>query len=182
MSGRLVWAPPAMHEAVWKNPPEVLMCALQPRQIDTWRKLNRWADNIDMIIFTDDDPPREVRALYFCQTFAPITGECPHIAVNCPPQAMPALKRIEVNAGTPAGRYTQAVRAIADTLRGTRVAWIQPESDHSVGACIVAQTIGMCVGFSSKPMIDSIGAHAATRFTVDVKTLGKIKGMGGLET
>lgn len=176
MSSKLVWAPPSQHAAVWKNPPEVLICALQPKQIETWRKLNTWADNIDLIIFTDDKPPQGTPLM--CQAFAPATGECPHMIVNCPPEAMPRLRRIRDMQGTPAGRYAAAVRAIADTLTATRTAWIQPESDHSIGACIVAARLGICVAFSSRPMIDSIGAHAATRYGVNVQTLGSIKGMG----
>lgn len=182
MTLRLVWAPPSQHAAVWKNPPEVLICALQPKQIETWRKINRWADNIDMIIFTDGDPPRDVRMAFACQAFAPITGEVPHIVVNAPPEAVPALRRIEVTEALPAGRYLRAVRAVADTLQGVRTAWIQPESDHSIGAVAVAQRLGICVGFSARPMIDSIGAQAAARFGVNVQTLGSIKGMGGLES
>lgn len=178
MSGRLVWAPPSMHETVWKNPPAVLMCALQPRQIDTWRKKNKWADALNMIIFTDDTPPKEVRVIYQCVEFAPMTGEAPHVVVNAPTQALQGLLRLKATEGPfgAASSYVAALRIVARSLLKTRVAWIQPESDHSIGALTVAAEVGMCVAYSHKQMIDSIGARAAGSFGVDVKTLGQIKG------
>lgn len=181
---RLIWAPPPMHESVWKNPPEVLLASLQPRQIFDWRQRNTWADNIQMIVFTDDVPPREVRAAYSCIPYGPRTGKAPHVVVNAPSEALQGLKAManvvytlndaaneDVDA---AHRYIGAVGIVGIALRRTRCAWIQPESDHSIGAIILARTIGFCVGYSQKAGIDSIGALAAAHRKVDVMTLGRI--------
>lgn len=193
----LVWAPPNMHSTVHKNPPEVLLCALQPPQIADWRDKNKWADSIDMIIFTDAEPPAAVKAIMPVRPFADRTGLVPHIVVNAPPEALAdldiiratqyhfgpsaATPGVELKAGADAAmRYRDAVRAVGRSLRGIRCAWVQPESDHALGACGVAKEVGMCIAYSAKPMIDSIGAMAANKMGVNVRTLGTISAREGL--
>ncbi len=184
-NGRLLWAPPSAHAEVWKRPPEILLCSLQPKQIETWRNLNRWADGIDMIIFTDDDPPSVVRNMFTCVAFAPKTGMCPHMLVNVPSSIKPQLDALcastsgfSIDLGNPARWYLHAVKILARALRGKACAWIQPESDHSLGACTMAAEMSpdVVVAYSAKAMIDSIGSLAAGKAGVNVKTLGSIHG------
>ncbi len=179
MSRTLIWAPPSAHKTVWKNPPDVLLCSLQPRQIDKWRKKNRWADAIEMIIFTDDDPPKEVRSAFACYAFHTQTGMAPHLVVNAPPKALPALRdmngQYEDTDVDSMRAYLDAVGYVAASLLHLRCAWIQPESDHSAGALVVAQRRGMVVAYSQSAGIDSIGAMGAGQRNVNVTTLGTIQ-------
>jgi hypothetical protein len=57
-------------------------------------------------------------------------------------------------------------------------AWIQPESDHAIGVLNLARALspGVVIAYSARPMIDSIGAHAAGILGVNVKTMGSIGG------
>lgn len=195
----LIWIPPSDHAACWKSgAPDVLVCALQPRLIDEWRRKNRWADHIDMIIFTDDEPPETVRSQYFCRAFADQTGHAPHMVVNAPPEAFAGLDIVRstsyafgAGAKTPGGmleaqeaamRYRDAVAAVGKAIPShLRCAWIQPESDHAIGACALTQAMNrMVLGYSSKAMIDSIGVQAATLMHVNVRTLGQIRQEGGM--
>lgn len=180
---RLIWAPPNMHRSVWRNPPQVLLAALTGREIDKWRRTNTWADNIDMIVFTDDDPPAELRSMYFCRDFAPMTGKHAHCVINAPPESLKRLDEIRNgdyvhSDAEPALRYSQAVNAVGACLRGIKCAWIEPEADHCLGALTLAQTIGFVVAYSHRPMIDSVGAMGAGQLGVNVITLGSIQATG----
>ncbi len=76
-------------------------------------------------------------------------------------------------------RYGNAVRVVGRALRGSRCAWIQPESDHSFGACMLTQVINdVVVAYSSRPMIDSLGAIAASKCGVNVRIMGAINAGG----
>lgn len=176
----LVWAPPSQHVAVHKNPPDVLLAAMQPRTLEKWRKANTWADNIDMIVFTDHDAPAALRSMVTCVAFADMTGMSPHMCINVPSGAIGALHDIKA---MPSGanalvdsalRYGSAVAAVGRALRGLKCAWIQPESDHSHGALQIAKANRICTAYSQTEMIDSIGMRASTVLGVDVQTLGKI--------
>lgn len=173
---RLVWIPPIAHISMHKNPPEMLIAALKPRLLMEWRKRNRWADALEMIVFTDDDPPRDLTNV---ARFAPITGEVPHCVVNYPFDAKRELdalaERPKLTNVDAAKAYNDAVIICARRLRGVRCAWIEPESDHGFGAVAFAATTGMLACYSGKPMIDSIGAMAAARLSVNITTLGSIK-------
>lgn len=186
MTRLLIWAPPATHVAVWKNPPEILLTALQPKQIELWRQRNTWADSINMIIFTDDDPPSEVKMSTHCYSYAPHTGKAPHIVVNCPPDALPALRRVhdaaQVRSDDESVRavtaYKSAVHLVTLALRDALIGWIQPESDHAMGALVAARTRGFAVGYSQRQQIDSFGVISAASMGVSVRTLGSIQAKG----
>jgi len=172
---------------VLKNQPEILLCSLQPRQIMYWRARNSWADSIEMIIFTDEDPPMFVKSKFACVAFAEPNGNAPHMCVNAPIFAVPELERIAADGlvGTAERsvdnleRYGNAVLAVARELRGVRCAWIQPESDHAFGACLLASVVGLALAVSQREMIDSLGAIASARLEVNVRTLGTINATRG---
>lgn len=181
MRKRLIWIPPVAHAAMWKNPPAFLIAAMQPQQLIDWRKRNRWADSINMMVFTADDPPKNM-AHSFC--FAPLTGKAPHCVINYPPSMRRPLERLatmSVLTDVDSARaYSDAVMICAAGLLETRCAWIQPESDHSAGAVATASVIGFLCAYAQTSMMDMLGIMAAGRLGVDVKTLGKIKTGGGL--
>lgn len=195
MNGRLLWCPPKHHRLMMtpKARPHVLICSLQPRQIETWRRLNRWADPIEMIIFTDDDPPAEVRAVYPTFEFHRQTGYAPHIIVNAPRVALVDLEKVRGTimenvadlqgklgdtfaARDAAEQYVRAVRAVGRHLQGKAVAWIQPESDHAIGAINMARAMSpqTVIAYSARNSIDSIGAQAAGIIGVNIKIMGEL--------
>ena len=170
-----------------KAPPAVLVAALQPRQAYDWRAKNPLADGIEMVLFTDEQPPRAARLAFTFERFGQAGSDAPWCVVNPPPDAALGLRRLgetgdEVFSryGNPMARYGMAVMCVAASLKvfTDQIAWVLPESDHAYGACLLTGIIGRCAGLSGRPMIDSLGAMAANREGVDVRTLGSVKPEG----
>lgn len=180
---RLVWLNTSSLEQRRPAKPHALATAATLDDVERWREVNRWADQLPVTFLGEPHEgalARRAQGSMRVVAFGPPYAGVPSCAINPPPEAaraLAALADVERPDGpsfgpsslhAAMGRYCAAVRVLAPFLP-LRTWWPLADADDGIGALALAtaRPAGAVLALAARDL-GPLGAAVSTQLGVDV--------------